>query len=87
VKPLPLVLGAVALVSVLMLGGWTLTSDSRDVPPRQAPAGGVAADGASSAAERAGKQSQQAGERTRSPEQQDAVRGDTRVRNLAGRAQ
>lgn len=37
-KPLLLGLGAVAVVGVLMLGGWALTDGSPDAPPRQAPA-------------------------------------------------
>lgn len=94
-KPLLLVLGAVALVGVLMLGGWALTGGSPDVPPRQAPAVGFATEGASGAAERAAKQPQQAGEGALPHGQQDALRGgqqdavreDTRARDLARRVE
>lgn len=86
-KPLLLVLGAAALVGVLMLGGWALTGGSPDVSPRQAPAAGFAAESASGAAEHAGEQSQQAVEGTQPGEQQDAVRDDTRARDLPRRQQ
>src|SRR4051794_38730678 len=70
-----------------MLGGWALTGGRPDTPPRQAPAPGSAAQDASGAPERAGTQSQQAGAGTQPREQQDGVREDTRVRDVAPRAQ
>lgn len=85
-KPLLLVLGAVALVGVLMLGGWALTAGSPDVAPRQAPAPDRATDGASGAAERAGEPSQrQAGDVAQPREQQDVVAQDARARDVARR--
>ncbi|MEA2224242.1 MAG: hypothetical protein QOH83_2618 [Solirubrobacteraceae bacterium] len=88
-RSLLLVLGAVALVGVMMLSGWALTDGSRDVPPRQAaPTDGFAGEDASGAAERAGKLPPQAGEGATPPaEQQDAVREDVRARDVARRAQ
>jgi hypothetical protein len=73
-KPLPLVLGLVAVVAALMLGGWALTSGTPDVPSSSTPAasdvdaerdatgGGAARPGS---AERA---AQQAGQGTQVPE-------------------
>jgi type IV secretory pathway VirB10-like protein len=86
-KPLLLGMCAVAVVGVLMLGGWALTGRTPDAPPRQAPASGVTAEGPSRVGERAGTPSQEAAEVAQPRVQQDAVREDTRVRDLARRAQ
>jgi hypothetical protein len=90
-KPVLLGVGAFALVGLLMLGGWALTSATPDVPERQAPAATAGAGPATGAASgRTGGQSHQAGEGAQrvKREQEDAIRGDAagRARDLARRA-
>jgi hypothetical protein len=90
-KPLLLMgLGAFALVGLLMLGGWALTSATPDVPERQAPAAAGQAEPGSAARGRASGQSQQAGAGAQpvTREQKDAVRDGAAApaRDLARRA-
>jgi hypothetical protein len=92
-KPLLVVLGAFAVVGVLMLGGWALTSATPDGPARPAPAAGsdagrVPAPAPGGAVRRAGERSQPAGDRAQPAEreQEAAIRDDTaRARDLARR--
>jgi hypothetical protein len=88
--PLLLVLSALALLGVLMLGGWALTSGTPDVPAREAPApaAGPAA-GSGAAGGRVDGQSQQAGDGAQPAdrEQEDASGAEAaRARDLARRA-
>ncbi|MGI9096894.1 MAG: hypothetical protein ACR2H2_00070 [Solirubrobacteraceae bacterium] len=84
-KPLPLVLGLVAVVVALMLGGWALTSGTPDVPRGSTPAAGSDADAKRDAAGghearsgSTGQRTQQAGQGTQARErkQADAVGAD-----------
>jgi FtsZ-interacting cell division protein ZipA len=88
--PLLLVVGAFALVSLLMLGGWALTSGTPDVPARQAPAAGSAAGaGSGDASDRAEEQSQRAGDGAKpvNREQEDTSGAEAaRARDLTRRA-
>jgi hypothetical protein len=82
--PLLLVLGAFALLGVLMLGGWALTSGTPDVPAREAPAAGSAA-GSGAAGARGEQRSRQTGggAQPADREQQDAGGAEARARDLA----
>ena len=88
--PLLLVLGAFALVSLLMLGGWALTSGTPDVPARQAPSARPAAGSGSGAAGRRAEAQAQgtgAGAQPVSRELEDAGSAEAaRARDLARRA-
>ena len=78
-KPLLIGLGAVAVVGLLMLGGWALTSATPDVPTRQAPAAaGHAQPGSRAARGRPGGRSQKA-----RAEAQPAARGAVREQTEA----
>jgi len=73
-KPLPLVLGLVAVVAALMLGGWALTSGAPDVPRGSAPAAGSDADakrdatgGTGARSGSTGRRAQQAGHGPQAP--------------------
>lgn len=81
-KPLLMGLGAVAVVGLLMLGGWALTSATPDVPERQAPAAaGQAEPGSGAARGRAGgRQRAGAGAQPVTRKQADAV-GDEAAAN------
>ena len=90
-KPLLMGLGAFAVVGLLMLGGWALTSATPEVPERQAPAAaGHAEPGPGAARGRAGGQPRQAGAGAQpvARRQEDAVRDEAAApaRDLAGRA-
>ena len=78
-KPLLMGLGAFAVVGLLMLGGWALTSATPEVPERQAPAAaGHAEPGPGAARGRAGGRPQQtgAGAQPATRRQEDAVRDE-----------
>ncbi|HVF77076.1 MAG TPA: hypothetical protein VNA28_02165, partial [Solirubrobacteraceae bacterium] len=85
-KPLLLVLGAVAFVGALMLGGWALTGGGADLPASQAPAAGFTTADPSAAEVPAGTQPQPAGEVPQPREQQDALGEDTSAGDLSQRA-
>jgi hypothetical protein len=81
-----LVLGAFAVVSLLMLGGWALTSGTPDVPARPAPAASPASGAAGGRAEEQAQQTDD-GAQLVSREQEDAGGAEAaRARDLARRA-
>jgi hypothetical protein len=84
-KPLLVVLGAFAVLGVLMIGGWALTSATPDAPRRDAPA---AASGATQGTRSTGGRSRQRLERAPAvaPRQPDATRAAAApVRDLRAR--
>jgi hypothetical protein len=88
-KPLLMGLGAFAVVGLLMLGGWALTSATPDVPERQAPAAaGQAEPGSGAARRRAGRQQRAgAGAQPVTRKQADAVGDEAAIApELARRA-